>query len=110
MGIKKIAISAIAAGMVVASSLLGASSAHATGNLSSLDQGDFTIQCQHQYGSWGWQAKLVGSTAVDWKCVDLFGLGSQRKPIDVAGYCWRLWGMSAHYSNYNNPNSWYCSQ
>lgn len=106
--IRKRLAAGIAGLALAAGSIMLAPSAHATGDPNQLDQGDFTLQCRHQFGTWGWQAGLYGSTVVDWKCVDYFGLGTAREPIDVNNYCWRMFGNGAHWHNYSDPYSWYC--
>lgn len=109
---KKMAVGIVA--IVVVLNALVAPSASATGNPNQLDQGDLTLRCKTQYGQQGWQAYLYGSTAVDWKCFYNDGWPwsvwtSERRSVDIGGYCWSLWNKSAQYRNYNDPNSWYCA-
>lgn len=88
--------------------------AHATGDPTQLDQGDFTIACRSQYGQQGWQAHLYGSTIADWKCFYNDGWPwsvwtSERKSINVTSYCVNNLGMTyASWRDVNDPNSWYC--
>lgn len=113
MSITKKATAITAALVFAASSMMLTGAAHATGNPDSLDQGDFTIQCRHQYGKKGWQARLYGNTIADWKCFYNDGWPwspwtSEKRSIDVSNYCWRHWGNAGKWRDVNDPYSWYC--
>lgn len=53
---------------------------------------DMEAACSEQYGG-GWTAKLNGSGANDWNCVDA---SSNTKSINVDAYCSETYGNAAY--------------
>lgn len=109
MNLKKRFASVIFVCAIVFSSLMMTSAVGATGNPEALDQGDFTIQCKHQYGHSGYSARLFGNDAYSWKCVYNWPFNTSPKlHIDINDYCMRQWGVWSETTNPNSPYSWRC--
>lgn len=108
MSIKKRLISAVAAVILAVGTLLvvpQTASASTSVNMN--------LVCQENMGRMSWAAKLVnGNNVYGWRCWNRaypgqYWLGPFFS-ADVNGYCKRVEVTSAHYTNYNNPNSWRC--
>lgn len=99
------ATSALALGAVLAVPV----AASATGNPSSLDQGDLTLACRAKEttNQYGWTAELYGSDAYSWKCVYLKNPAT-KKNVDVNNYCMTVFGTWAMTTNPSSPYSWKC--
>ncbi|HWT40660.1 MAG TPA: hypothetical protein VN081_05350 [Dongiaceae bacterium] len=97
----------VASAIAVGAALAIPAAANATGNPSSLDQGDLSLACQEQYNASGWLAQLYGTTAYSWKCV-YNGNTSDKRNVDVNAYCMTHWGVWAQTTNPNSPYSWKC--
>lgn len=112
MSIKKRFMVAFASVFVVISMLLTPTTAQAKGNPASLDKGDFTAQCQRQYGHNGWRAHLYGNTVDDWWCFYYNGkpwsIWGERRPLVITDYCYAHWKLRGRWYNYYDPYSWYC--
>ena len=106
MILKRKAATALAAGAIAVGAMLAAPmAANATGNPSSLDQGDLSQACHLQYGA-GWTAHLFGSNAYSWKCTAVGS--SDKRNVDVNNYCMSIWGVWAQTTTPSSPYSWKC--
>lgn len=73
---------------------------------------NMNLVCQQNMHNTSWGAKLVANNVYGWRCwnrayPEQYWLG----PFfgaDVNYYCSAVEGTSAYYTDYNNPNSWYC--
>ena len=71
---------------------------------------DMNLACQITMGTDSWRAYLYDSSNVyGWRCRNGAFPYQSGYGASVQSFCSVIYGLNAHYSNYYNPYSWYCS-